>query len=108
MSSTPLVRRHGLRGSGYRYLSSDSLPLGRKPHAALRSGVFFWPVRVDPRTDKVWVLDPHRLRREIFHGHGEANHFGAENAELEAMREGWEVLLLGGERASRRSGVGAG
>lgn len=39
----PGTRWFGLDGLGsrYRYLSSDSLPHGRKPHAARQGGVFF-------------------------------------------------------------------
>ena len=39
-------------------------------------------------SDKAWVLDPDRLRWETFHTHGEAAHFGEENAALEALGAG--------------------
>ena len=39
-------------------------------------------------SDKAWVLDPDRLRWETFVTHAEADRFGDENAELEAMRQG--------------------
>ena len=40
------------------------------------------------RSEKAWVLDPDNLRWETFFTLGETSHFGEDNPELDAMREG--------------------